>query len=159
MSYDPTWMNYEYDEDISLEENQKNLRDRSSHLYRWAKDNWKSSCHAAGCEAVAQYLESCPSETEEDLGWILESDGWVWAEGQLESYAMVEIMDAWVEAGTMYTESSYGWMLDAVGYDIPGVMEYVKEWCDSLAGKWYPKMDELKAIIAEEWHDMWDETI
>ncbi len=158
MSYRPTKDDYEYDVDISLEENQQNCSDRTAYLYQWAKDN-SHSCHAAGAEARAQYLESCNYGNEEDMRYTDEMDAWDWVKGHLEDYAMSDTMDAWVEAGTMYTKSNYGWMLDAVGYDIPGVMSYVKEWCDSLDGNWYDKMDELKTIIAKDHYDMWDETL
>ena len=154
MVYDPTKDDYGYDEELTLEENRENLRARSKYLYKWASDN-ALSCHAAGAEARAQYLESCEDYDDESMKCIEENDGWAWVEGHLEDYAMVDTMNAWVEQGTIYAKSSYGWMLDAVGYDIPGCMDYVRTWCDQ--NDWYHNMDALKAVLAKDWYDMWEE--
>ena len=161
MSYDPVKDDYEYDENLSADENRDNMRARMNHLYQWAKDNWTVSCHAGGCEARAQWLESCIYNDDDALD-VDENYGWDYVKALLEDYAMRDIMDEWVENGSIYPKNpayggnGFGWMLDAVGYDIPGIMDYVKEWCDD---KWtdYDKMDALKKVIAKDWYDMWDE--
>ena len=163
MTYDPKKDTYEYDENLSLEENHMNMSARMSYLYDRAKElHSYYDCHWSGCEARAQYLES--RLYDDDLEGMDEMDGWDFVEGHLEDYAMKDIMDSWVERGTIYPESKvyggngYEWMLESAGWDIPGVMEYVKNWCDNtLDGKWYEKMDELKAIIAKDYYDMWEE--
>ena len=160
MVYDPVNDDYEYDESLSADDNRDNMRARMYHLYQWAKDNWGYSCHAGGCEARAQYLEACIYNDDDDLD-VDEMDAYNWVESLLDDYAMRETMDEWVERGSIYPKSreyggnGYGWMLDAVGYDIPHIMMYVKKWCDD--NEWYDSMDALKAVIAKDYSDMWDE--
>ena len=154
MTYDATKDDYEYFPELSLEQNQENLEARWRYLYQWAKDNWGHSCHAAGAEARAQYLESCPDD-EETLQTIDENDGWAWVESLLEDYGMVDIMNSWIERGSMYpSESTYGangyeWMLDAVGYDIPGTVFYVQEWLENPY-TFYERKDDIRALLAKE---------
>ena len=160
MVYDSVKDDYEYDESLSADENRDNMRARMNHLYQWAKDNWGTSCHAGGCEARAQYLESCIYNDDDDLD-VDERDGWDWVKSHLEDYAMNDIMDEWVKNNSIYPESTeyggngYGWMLDAVGYDIPHTMMYVRNWLDD--NEWYHQMDAVKAVIAKDYYDMWEE--
>ena len=153
MSYNPVKDDYEYNPELTADENRANMVARSQHLYQWAKDNWGYSCHAAGCEARAQWLESCSYNDDDQLD-VNENDGWSWVEAQLDDYAMVDILDAMVEQKTISAECSYGWMLDAVGYDTPGCMDYLKQWLDDNG---YYQLDELKEVLAEDWYDMWEE--
>ena len=163
MVYDPVKDDYEYDESLSADENRDNMKARYNHLYQWAKDNWGSSCHAGGCEARAQWLESCSYNDDDQLD-VDENYGWDYVKDLLDDYAMVDILDQMVVDGSIYPpeercgygKNGYGWMLDAVGYDIPGCMDYIYTWLDEND---YHKAEEMKAIIAKDYHDMWDENI
>ena len=161
MSYDPTKDDYEYNPELTADENRANMVARYEHLYQWAKDNWGYSCHAAGAEARAQYLEMCVCNDDDNLD-VDEDYGWEVVKEWLDEYAMVEILDQMVEDGSIYPpeerrgygNNGYGWMLDAVGYDIPGCMDYLKEWLDNND---YYQLDELKKVLAKDWHDMWED--
>ena len=135
-----------------------------NHLYQWAKDNWGYSCHAGGCEARAQYLEMCIDNDDDDLD-VNENDGWDVVKDMLWDYGMPDILDNMVKDGSIYTpeercgygKNGYGWMLDAVGYDMNGIMDVVKEWLDDNEG--YDNTDEIRMIIAKDYYDMWDEEV
>ena len=160
MVYDSVKDDYEYDESLSADENRDNMRARMYHLYQWAKENWGTSCHAGGAEARAQYLESCSYNDDDGLD-VNENDGWDYVQAHLDDYAMVDIMNGWVERGSIYPETKeyggngYEWMLDAVGYDIPHIMMYVRNWLDD--NEWYEKSDDVKTLIAKDYYDMWEE--
>ena len=162
MTYDPK-TDYAYDESLTPDENRDNLRARYTYLYKWARDNWTTSCHAGGAEARAQYLECCSWNDDDQLD-VDEIDGWDLVEGWLEDYAMVEILDDMIEDGSIYLpeekrgygQNGYGWMLAAVGYDINGSMDYIKRYLDKYD---YDRADEVKAIIAKDYYDMWDDTL
>jgi len=162
MSYDPKRHDYEYNENLTADENRENMTARYNYLYQWAKENWSYSCHAAGCEARAQYLESCSYNDDDQLD-VNENDGWSWVEAQLEDYAMTDILDDmvknnsiyWPENKAGYGGNGYGWMLDAVGYDIPGSMDYIHTWLEN--NEWYHNTDALKKVITKDYYDMWNE--
>lgn len=150
--YDPTKDDYEYDSSLTADENRANLEARMNHLYEWARENPKS-LHAAGCEARAQWLESCSYNDDDQLD-VDENDGWQWVEAQLEDYAMVEILDTMVEKNSYSAQSGYSWMLDAVGYDIPGCMDYIYQYLENYD---YHQEDKVKAVITKDYYDMWEE--
>ena len=120
MTYDPTKDDYEYDENLTPDENRENMDARSNYLYEWARENWGRSCHAGGAEARAQYLEMC-YWNDDDCLEVDENDAWDMVKSWLEDYAMVQILDDMVEDGSIYLpdekcgygKNGYGWMLDA----------------------------------------------
>ena len=149
MKYDPTNDEYEYDEEVSLEENRERCTARWEYLEKWAEDNWDHSCHAAGAAARAEYLYHRIDDDEllRDADEIRE--GWVETENLLlDGCHMEAIMDKWIEKGDMTCDwGSYDWMLWAVGYDIPNTVLFVQEWLDTGKGRWYEKGDEIREIM------------
>ena len=49
------------------------------------------------------------------------------------------------------------WMLDAVGYDVNGMLDYIKEYLDGFYGRDYDKKEEIRRIITKDYYDMWEE--
>ena len=150
MTYDPTKDDFAYDFDLSEQENRVNCRARWQYLEDWARDNWDTSCHAAGCAARAEYLYERANSDLEFLQETYEPDGWVLAESLLEDYGMVEILDKWVERGEPTCDwGSYDWMLWATGYDIPNTVEYVNDWLEKNDYHQAEKINQL--FISAGW--------
>ena len=151
MSYDFTKDDYEYDSNLSVEENQNNLRDRIKYLYQWAQDNWNHSIHAPSMEARAQYLESYSYSDElEDVDESYYMDP---TESMLEEHFPM-ILDHWLETGKWincenYHNTTYEWMLWAVGHDYSNTQCVVKEWLDK--NPWYDNKEEILKIM--EWEE------
>ena len=150
MVYNPAKDDYVYDESLSLEENQENLHARVKYLYQWAQDNWKHSIHAPSMEARAQYLESYSYSDElEDVDESYYMDP---TESMLEDH-MPAILDYWLETGKWvncenYHNSTYEWMLWAVGHEYYNTQCLVKEWLDE--NPWYDHREEILKIMGWE---------
>ncbi len=132
MTYDPKRDDWEWNEELSDDENQTNLSERMAYLYQWSKENWMTSIHAPGAECRAQHLESLMYMSEEDIRECDEMNAWVITEDLMECH-MYEILEEWIRYGSpenAYKDGGYQWMLWATGFQIYDTYEIVVKWLD-----------------------------
>ncbi len=132
MTYDPKKDDYEWQEDLSEDENLRNLENRYQFLYQRSKELWSHSIHAPGCEARAQYLESVSFSDVESIRECDEMDAWHITESMMEDHMYV-ILEEWIYYGSpaeAYKKGVYQWMLWATGFQLYDTYEIVVKWLD-----------------------------
>ena len=148
MTYDPKEDDYEWQEDLSEDENIRNLETRYRYLYQQSKELWPYSIHAPGCEARAQYLESVSGMDVESIKQVDEMDAWHITESLMEDQ-MYEILEEWHYYGSpqnAYMEGGYQWMLWATGFQIYDTYEIVVKWLDKND---YDQRDDIMEMMCQ----------
>ena len=129
MDFDIT-ADFEWDKDVSFDENVSNCEARINHLRGWGNKWWGKELNAITCCAVAEVLEMRLEDVEEGDEFMGENE-WKDMVEVLMYEHMHSILDEWVhynDVDKAVMNHGYQWMLWSVGYQTGDVYDIVKEW-------------------------------
>ena len=143
---------FEWDDNLSYDENVSNCEARISHLRDWGNKWWGKELNAITCCAVAEVLEmrlEAAYEGDDEPNCYVGEDDWKDPVEDMMNEQMADILDEWVEYNSIdkaVMNHGYQWMLWSVGYQTSGVYDIVNEWLDNNE---YEHKDKIYQLMEE----------